>query len=276
MREKMFKQEKSKSKQPTASGASSGPDLSRVSEAIVNNNIADLEDLDRQGFDFSTHSASDGATLLILAARHGCIPALAFLAKRAQLESVDNSGINAISSAIRIASVDSLRILLAAGANPSATALDNAPPLLLAIEMGSAKMVNMLIDAGANPLDVNRYGQTGLMLAASGGEGSDAALIFDKMLSLSNIAAVDVNGDSALMFAIGPAAAKRIPQLVMAGLSPSQSNISGETPLDRAREIGSRRIEELLEACALAHAEQCEIEQLTNPAAPPKSRPSRI
>lgn len=253
--------EKLKSKQPTQCASCGDLHGARALNAVKTNNVQELEKLETEGFDFSIPD-NRGETLLAHAAKHARVRALAFLATRSRLDTFDDLGLNAVSRAVRIACPDSLKILLDAGADPSATALCNAAPLLQAIEIGSLEMVDMLLAAGANPLAVNRLGQTSLMLAAASEERRSPE-IFDKIICLSNIAELDVNGNSALMFAIGPAGAPRIPRLVMAGLSPSQPNKQGQTPLKKAHEMGYTLIQELLEACALAHAEQHEIEAIS-------------
>ena len=150
----------------------------------------------------------------------------------------DNDGWTPFDHAIRFKKLDALSILL-----QSPHQIDYVPkfpehkiPLHLACEESTAMVVHVLIQYGA---DVNRKqnGMTPLMIACKSGH----QVIVQRLLQEPNINfdAVDLNGKSALHFAI--LTSDIVTALATKGANPNIRDKSGWTPLDYA--IGHNNID---------------------------------
>src|SRR5262245_6086599 len=89
-------------------------------------------------------------------------------------------GATALHWAVRADSLDTVKLLLDAGADPRAADIDGVPPLYLAAENGSARTIAALLDAGADPNTVAPTGRTVLMTAALNGNVDALALLLDR------------------------------------------------------------------------------------------------
>lgn len=78
-------------------------------------------------------------------------------------------------SACASGSVATARVLLEAGADPSASAADGRTPLHFSAQLGEVEMIRMLLAHGADPTRPDQHGETPLEAAERGG-ASEAAL----------------------------------------------------------------------------------------------------
>ena len=74
-------------------------------------------------------------------------------------------GLTPLHFAAREGSLESVRALLAAGADPGQTAVDGSSPLMVAVQNGAWDVARFLLDHGANPNVANTKGWTPLYLA---------------------------------------------------------------------------------------------------------------
>ena len=100
-------------------------------------------------------------------------------------------GLTALLFAVRQGSLDTVRILVGAGADVSKAAVDGSGPLLVAIQNGQYDIARFLLDHGANPNQANLKNWTPLYLAVSNRDAlataipapsTDGALDFIKVL----------------------------------------------------------------------------------------------
>ena len=128
---------------------------------------ADVNIRDNRAYDALTQAAARGdvtlitspyrGTALIAAAHHGHVEAIRLLlAKKPPIDHVNNLGWTALMEAIVLGDggprhTETLRVLLAAGANPNIADRDGVTPLGQAKRRGFAEMVKVLETAGAKP-----------------------------------------------------------------------------------------------------------------------------
>jgi uncharacterized protein len=76
-------------------------------------------------------------------------------------------GLTALMFAVRQGSLDTIRVLAAAGADISQAAVDGSSPLLVAVQNGHYEIARFLLDRGANPNQANLKNWTPLYLAVA-------------------------------------------------------------------------------------------------------------
>ena len=109
------------------------------------------------GADVTLITSPYRGTALIAAAHHGHVEAIRLLlAKKPPIDHVNNLGWTALMEAIVLGDggprhTETLRVLLAAGANPNIADRDGVTPLGQAKRRGFAEMVKVLETAGAKP-----------------------------------------------------------------------------------------------------------------------------
>lgn len=222
-------------------------DFDLAIDAARRDDVGSLQKLAQRVANLSS-SGDEASRLLITAASHRSLRALEFMATRANINAVDRQGVSALAYAIRVNSAEGVSILLEHGADPRHKAGLNAPPLLLAIEMGSTRMVEMLLAAGASPKeDVNRFNETALMLAASSISREDSMTRFNMILPLSDPLAVSSSGRNALSFAIHPHGRERLRLLILAGALPHALDEGGASAIGLARAWGQPEMAEIME-----------------------------
>jgi ankyrin repeat protein len=100
-------------------------------------------------------------------------------------------GLTALLFAVRQGGLDTVRVLVAAGADINKAAVDGSSPLLVAVQNGHYEIARLLLDRGANPNQANLKNWTPLYLAVSNRDAlttavpapsNDGALDFIKVL----------------------------------------------------------------------------------------------
>ena len=173
----------------------------------------------------------DGRTALMMAAVAGSAECVAALLPISPVDAADDEGETALFFACKAADSDSVKLLLDAGrADPNKANRRGESPLIAASSNSAAAIVQLLLDAGANPNQADDRGVTPLikvsmkegiaelrMLLAAGANPKQANLHGETPLSylavilsleglrllapLSDLGAVDNNGQTALMLA---------------------------------------------------------------------------
>ena len=144
--------------------AAAGPSLP---EAAKNRDRAAVAALLKQQADVNA-TLSDGTTAVHWAAHWNDVETLQLLLRAgARAETANRYGATPLWVACANGHLDVVRLLLEAGANPNRPAVGGEPPILAAARAGSPALIAALADAGA---DVNApeawRGQTALMVAA--------------------------------------------------------------------------------------------------------------
>ena len=128
-----------------------------LTQAAARGDHALVELLLASGADVRLITSPYRGTALIAAAHHGHVEVIrALIARKAPLDHVNNLGWTALMEAIVLGDggarhTESLRILLAAGANPNIGDRDGVTPLTLARRRGYGEMARLLESAGAKP-----------------------------------------------------------------------------------------------------------------------------
>lgn len=115
------------------------------------------------------------ARLLEACRRDEFVEVAGLLSRGAGVESrLRGSGWTPLISACASCGVETARVLLEAGADPSAAAADGRTPLHFSAELGEVELVRMLLARGADPERRDHHGETPLGAAVRGG-ATDAA-----------------------------------------------------------------------------------------------------
>ncbi len=124
----------------------------------------------------------------------------ALLKQKADVNVAQGDGMTALHWAALSNDLDTVNVLLAAGANvKAATRNGGVTPLFTACTNGNAAMIAAMLKAGADANSVTSYGTTALMLAASSGSAEAVGVLLDKG---ANVNAKDTaHGQTALMYA---------------------------------------------------------------------------
>src|ERR1700693_1686527 len=102
------------------------------------------------------------------------------LQQKADINAPQGDGMTALHWATFRDDLETVRLLLAAGADwKAATREGSITPLLMACTNGNVEIVKALLDAGADVNSANSNGTTALMSAASSGSADTAKLLLD-------------------------------------------------------------------------------------------------
>lgn len=191
-----------------------------------------------RGADVKARAASGCDTLTIAAAYRGTAPALqALLDAGAEVQAPD--GVRARNAPLLFAAMTgdlaNVKLLLAHGANPSASAPPQAStPLAAAVTFGYADVVRVLIEAGAS---VHVTEATGINLLHWAVITNHAALIPTLVEAGVPLNATDENGYTPLMYAatIDFGDAESLQALLRAGADRTIRNSYGRTAAEQAR-----------------------------------------
>jgi ankyrin repeat protein len=116
--------------------------------------------------------------------------------------------------------LETVNLLIAAGANVKVTTREGAiTPLFMACQNGNAAMIEALLKAGAGANAVKANGTTALMVAASSGSAAAVKVLLDRGANAN--AKESVHGQTALMFAAALNRAAVIKVLLANGADPN-------------------------------------------------------
>jgi ankyrin repeat protein len=144
-------------------------------------------------------SAAGGGTSLIDAVKAGNRTAVRTLLTRSTVNSSEADGMTALHWAVRGDDLDTVRLLIKAGANVSAANRYGITPLSLAATNGNAAITRALLTAGANANAPGPDGETILMTAARAGSADVVNALLDRAVNVN--ASETWQGQTALMFA---------------------------------------------------------------------------
>jgi ankyrin repeat protein len=137
-------------------------------------------------------------------------------------------GATALHWATRADSLDTVKLLLDAGADARAPDLDGVTPLYLAAENGSAAVIAALLDAGADPNTVAPTGRTALMTAVRNGKIDAITLLLDRGAVLD--ARDSEFEQTALMIAVREGNSDAVALLLERGADVNAHTRVGKTP----------------------------------------------
>ena len=134
--------------------------------------------------------------------------------------------------------IESIRLLLAAGANPNATSIAGRTALMEAASHCRAEAVKLLLEAGANPNAMGDVGDSALTCAAQRGDLESFRLLLD----------AGADPSAALMYAAQRDDPESVRLLLAHGADANHQGRHGKTALDWALEKGRTEAAALLRA----------------------------
>ncbi len=140
--------------------------------------------------------------------------------------------------------VETLPVLLGAGANIDVQDDNGMTPLHIAAERGDPRLVKLLLDAGADIEKNEKHGMTPLLKAASKGTAETVQAFIDAGADLT---ARDNGGSSALYCTVFDNHVDNARVLLEAEIDPQMEHESGNTALSYARFREQQGIVDLLE-----------------------------
>lgn len=143
--------------------------------------------------------------------------------------------------------LETLKLLLDAGANPDVENAAGSTPLLSAVKLETEKTVpaaRLLIEAGATVDAANRGGITPLVKASAGGRADVVALLLEHG---ANPRQKTMMGETGLQAAAQLGHIEVVRLLLEAGADPQATNRRGQSARDAAEAAGHAEIVELLD-----------------------------
>ena len=147
----------------------------------------------------SLSAAGGGSTTLIDAVKVGNRAAVRTLLTPPPVKSAEADGMTALHWAVRGDDLDTVQLLIKAGANVSAANRYGITPLSLAATNGNAAITRALLKAGANPNAPGPDGETVLMTAARAGNADVVNALIERGVNVN--ATETWQGQTALMWA---------------------------------------------------------------------------
>ena len=151
------------------------------------------------------------------------------IAQHVDVDATETDGSTALHWAAQRDNLDTVSLLLSAGANAKAANRYNVTPLFLAATNGSAAIIERLLKAGADPNSTSEEGETALMTAALTGK-TDALKVLLAAGARVNTAE-PIKGQTALMWAAAEGNASAADLLIELGADLNANSTSGFTPL---------------------------------------------
>ncbi|KAL8795037.1 MAG: hypothetical protein Q9195_002485 [Heterodermia aff. obscurata] len=181
---------------------------------------------------------------LLHAVKHGIEEMVSILIeKKVDVEFRDEDGETPLHLTARSGSIKNTRLLLKAGAEPSAVSEYGTTPLHHAIVLGNVEIVSLLLDKGAN-VDANENDEgTPLHVAARFGSGEIARLLLG---AKANPSAVANDGTTPLHNAVIKENVVILSLLLEKSANVDAKENNGESPLHKATRCGSDKIARLL------------------------------
>jgi ankyrin repeat protein len=173
---------------------------------------------------------------LLMAARNADADALKReLGKGAAIDSRNRLGETTLIIVLKKDRVDLAAIALDAGANVNLAAVNGITPLMAAAYGGHNDTVKRLLARGADPAALDRLGKNAMTYAAGEGRTEVVATL---LAAGVNPNAVYANDLTALMWAAGFGKTETVQALLAAGANPALKDNRGKTAADMAREQG--------------------------------------
>jgi cytohesin len=144
-------------------------------------------------------SAAGGGTTLIDAVKAGNRAAVRTLVTKSTVNTPEADGMTALHWAVRADDLDTVKLLVKAGANVSAANRYGITPLSLAATNGNSVITRALLAAGANPNAPGPDGETVLMTAARAGSADVVTALLDRGVNVN--ATETWQGQTAVMLA---------------------------------------------------------------------------
>ena len=165
---------------------------------------------------FASLAAAAGSSELADAAQRGDVAAVrALLAKKADVNAVQNDGSTALHWAVYRGDAVMAGLLVRAGANVKAANRNGSTPLWLASINGDATTLGLLLEAGADPNEGLPLGRTPLMIASRTGDTGAMKVLIDRGANVN--ARETERGTTPLMWAADEGHAPAIQLLIERG-----------------------------------------------------------
>jgi uncharacterized protein len=149
--------------------------------------------------------------------------ARALIRQRVDVNAADVDGSTPLQWAAHWNDLETVKVLLSAGAKPNATNRYGVTPLHEAATIGSSPIVNALLRAGATVDVTYGEGETALMLASRSGSVESVKLLLEANANVN--AAESFRGQTALMLAANENHAAVVKTLLAAGARPNTRSI---------------------------------------------------
>ncbi|KNC47506.1 uncharacterized protein AMSG_11713 [Thecamonas trahens ATCC 50062] len=174
---------------------------------------------------------SDGWYPLLIAAHKGAAQVTEELLSHPDIDVhvTNTAAATSLYLAAQSGSIEVVRMLLAAGANPNSAKDDGWTPLMIAVHRRHLKVARVLIGSGAEVNQRNANGATALYVAAQLGFLAAVNLLLEAQAS--PLAAKAVDGWTALHVATTGGFEDVVAALLAAGANPHAAAHDGETPL---------------------------------------------
>jgi uncharacterized protein len=187
-------------------------------------------------------AAQDSSEFVFKAIRNDQTAELKSLITKSGAATKDKHGTTPLMYAAAYGSLDSMKLLIDAGADGNTHNDFDATALMWAA--GDPAKARLLIDHGANVNAVSKLKRTPLMLAAThDGASETVKLLLSKG---ADPQAADVQGDTALLLAADAGDVESVRLLVASGAKIDTAGEFGDTPLIRAVGVGNVEIAKLL------------------------------
>jgi ankyrin repeat protein len=121
-----------------------------------------------------------GSELADAAMKRNRVAVRSLLQRKADVNAPQIDGTTALHWAVRLDDLETVELLVRAGANVSVANRAGATPMQLAALNGNAAMIDTLVKAGADPnLPLTQYGDTALMMASRTGKTDAISVLLD-------------------------------------------------------------------------------------------------
>lgn len=198
--------------------------------AVINGNLETALRLLERGASVRARWKYTQATVLIKAATYGEIAlAEAALARGAEVDETDDSGMTALYHAADCGALDVVRRLLRAGATPAAS---ERSAFVAAAASGHVEVADVLLDAGCGLEEVSSSGNTALGVAALVNEAAAVDFLIAKG---AHVDSRDRDGRTPLMHAARGGYPGVVERLLRAGADPAATDNAGKTALQLVR-----------------------------------------
>jgi len=224
--------------------------LTALIDAARKGDVPAMESAIAAGAKVTDVDRATGRDALHWAAREGKVESIDLLVKAgADIKAQDRTGKTALGIAAEAGRVDAVKTLLKAGSDVNHRDRIQGSALLWASGLGNAETVKTLIDAGADPKVADINGLTPLLWAAGIGEPNSVKTLLD---AKADMAARDrLDGDDALIRACRTGKDESVKLLLARGAKVDAKNDKGATALLVAAASGSvEKIRALVEAKA--------------------------